>query len=295
MTTTRTGALLIYNPASGTGQGSDKALELREALMPLGVSLDLAELGTPLDADDPRPVLIGGGDGTVRALLDDLARTRRPCWHLPWGTANLFGKSLGTAFEDPIRLAGAIRIGRTLEIDIGRVDAHAFACCASTGPDAEALTRREGEDRGLMTYVLAFVSSVGTPRLPTITIESEGQTLIAQQRGALLIANSSRHVGFTAPVPGASMLDGRLDLAFIPAGSGAKLLHWLGELVLTGRLDEQHIPRAAVRSATVTSHDEPFVLQADGELILAPDDGRRSFEVTVQPAAVRALVEGATG
>lgn len=284
------GALLVVNPKSGSGETDARAAKLMGELGELGIDLDIQTLGEPLDAGDPRPVLIGGGDGTVRALLDDLARTQRPAWHLPWGTANLFAKSLGTDAGGLSRLAVALRGGRTAPVDIGRVDGHAFACCASTGPDAETLVRRDDEGRHLLSYALAFASAIGTPRLPEVSIACDGRAWIERQRGFLLIANSSRHVAGAVPVPGASMHDGRLDLAFIPAGSGGKLLHWVGELVLTGRLDEEHIPRARVERARVESHDEALVLQADGELMLGPDEGRRAFDVAVERGAIRALV-----
>lgn len=283
-------AVLVVNPNSGSGECVAKAATLQQELGELAIDVDIAMLGDPLDADDPSPVLIGGGDGTVRALLDDLARTKRPAWHLPWGTANLFAKSLDTAAGGLSRLAVAIRTGKTAPIDIGRVAGQAFACCASTGPDAETLVRRDDDNRHLLSYLMAFASAISTPRLPEVSITCDGQPWIERQRGVVLIANSSRHIGVAVPVPEASMHDGRLDLAFVPAGSGGKLLHWLGELVLTGRLSEEHVPRARIVQARVESHDEALVLQADGELVLSPDEGRRAFEIAVERGAIRALL-----
>ena len=63
-------------------------------------------------------VLVGGGDGSVNAILPSLLETKLPVLLIPLGTANNLARTLGLP-NDPEGALALLRAGRILEIDVG--------------------------------------------------------------------------------------------------------------------------------------------------------------------------------
>ncbi|UUL83269.1 diacylglycerol/lipid kinase family protein [Sphingomonas qomolangmaensis] len=77
-------------------------------------------------------VIVGGGDGSLSRLVDDVANTDCVFAVLPLGTANSFARTLGL----PLDLDGAIDAivtGRLRRIDLGMIDDDYFVNAAALG------------------------------------------------------------------------------------------------------------------------------------------------------------------
>jgi YegS/Rv2252/BmrU family lipid kinase len=77
-------------------------------------------------------VIVGGGDGSLSAAVDELVGKACVFALLPLGTANSFARTLGI----PIDLDGAIDAianGRRRRVDLGVLDGDYFANCAAMG------------------------------------------------------------------------------------------------------------------------------------------------------------------
>jgi len=77
-------------------------------------------------------IIIGGGDGTISAVVDHFAYGDVVFGLLPLGTANSFSRTLGI----PVDLAGAVDVlinGRVSNVDLGKINEDYFANGASIG------------------------------------------------------------------------------------------------------------------------------------------------------------------
>ena len=81
-------------------------------------------------------VIVGGGDGTISSIVDQLAYQDVVLGILPLGTGNSFARTLGI----PLTLAGAADViagGRIADIDLGKIDNDYFANMAALGFSAD--------------------------------------------------------------------------------------------------------------------------------------------------------------
>lgn len=89
------------------------------------------------------PILIGGGDGTLRSSAKILSDVKKPFGILPMGTMNLFARDLGV----PVDIADALHAYEhqplIVDVDMGMINNHPFLCCVGIGTMPEASEFRE--------------------------------------------------------------------------------------------------------------------------------------------------------
>lgn len=133
-------AVLVVNAHSRKGQAlfreaSDKLREagivltsahaLRDPRLLVPTVKEAVRSGAPM-------VIVGGGDGSLSATVDEVVDRDCVFALLPLGTANSFARTLGI----PLDLDGAIvtiATGRRRRIDLGMIDDEYFANCAAMG------------------------------------------------------------------------------------------------------------------------------------------------------------------
>ncbi|UDF03535.1 diacylglycerol kinase family protein [Asticcacaulis sp. AND118] len=93
-------------------------------------------------AKSPHPLLVGGGDGTLRSCAEYLSKKNKAFGILPFGTMNLLARDLGMDTLDAALKAYANGADET-RIDAGEVNGELFLCCASIGVMPEASVFRE--------------------------------------------------------------------------------------------------------------------------------------------------------
>lgn len=92
----------------------------------------LPEIVRAAIAGGERLVVVGGGDGTLNAVVDCFARRDAVLAVLPVGTANSFARAVGI----PLDLDGAVDVavgGKVADVDLGVVDGSHFASTAAIG------------------------------------------------------------------------------------------------------------------------------------------------------------------
>jgi diacylglycerol kinase family enzyme len=107
-----------------------------------------------VEQDDGKfPILIGGGDGTIRSCAAHFVNKDKAFGILPLGTMNLLAKDL----DIPVRVEDAVSAyaagSNIYEIDVGKVNDEIFLCCASLGTMPETSEFRE-KHRGDSTPLL---------------------------------------------------------------------------------------------------------------------------------------------
>jgi len=110
---------------------------------------DPEEMEAALDrfARSKVPLLVGGGDGTLRSCAETLSRKGKAFGILPFGTMNLLARDLGMDTLEAALKAYA-RGALETRIDAGEVNGELFLCCASVGVMPEASLFREQHRTG---------------------------------------------------------------------------------------------------------------------------------------------------
>jgi diacylglycerol kinase family enzyme len=226
-------------------------------------------------------VIAAGGDGTVRACVEQLAGTDTALAILPFGTGNLLAANLGV----PLRTRDALAIvtaGQRRRLDVGVLGGHTFVIMAGIGLDAlmlrdapETLKRRIGWP----AYLWAATRHLCEPPM-TLTLRVDNAPPVTRRARMLLIGNVGRLQGGIPMLPGARPDDGLLDIAVLMP---PKRISWipLGWALARRRptpplMELFHANRLDISS----THRHPC--EVDGDL-LPP---ARALTTTVLPAAL---------
>jgi len=141
------------------------------------------------------PILVGGGDGTIKACAECLMENQTPFGILPLGTMNLLAKDLDIPLPLDETLAAYAKGVETYPIDVGRVNDAIFLCCVGLGTIPEASKYRE-EHRSdsqpvliprLTAYVLRQIDRFNRRKL-TLTLDSTKKKKI--KSAALVVSNN---------------------------------------------------------------------------------------------------------
>lgn len=238
-------------------------------------------------------VIVGGGDGTVRAVAQTLRHTEVPLAIIPLGTGNLLARNLHLDVTD---IPGSVQIalfGHQRHIDAGlmeledgvtgAVSKHSFMVIAGLGMDAEVMNDTNSklkEHVGWLAYSEAGLRHMaGRRKKVSIALDDEP----AQQRKvrSVLFANCGQLPGGINFVPGALIDDGVLDVVVVSPRSA------LGWVAMAGKVVFQHKNRLPVidfyRSQRLIIRTVmPVETQIDGD----PSGPATQVKVSVEPKAV---------
>jgi YegS/Rv2252/BmrU family lipid kinase len=133
-------AVLVVNTHSRRGRQlygeAKRILEQRgcrlEAAYPVRDPARTPEIVAAAVAQGHTFIVVGGGDGTISAIVDAVAHRDVVLGILPLGTANSFARTVGI----PLALEDAIDVllnGRVADVDLGQIDGDRFANAAAIG------------------------------------------------------------------------------------------------------------------------------------------------------------------
>jgi diacylglycerol kinase (ATP) len=215
----RPSALVLINQGSRQGDADLRpALDVlrRAGLEPIEVPSDdhrrlqqaLAERRDEVDR-----VVVGGGDGTLNAILDGLIEWRLPLGILPLGTANDLARTLDLP-SDLAEAAAVVAAGRTRQIDVGCINGKHFFNVASLGLStqvARELTRETKRRWGVLGYPLALWRAVHKRRSFHADIRCD-QVRRRLHSIQIWIGNGRHFGGGMTVAADARIDDGKLDL-----------------------------------------------------------------------------------
>ena len=231
-------ATLIVNPNSGIGGGA-KPEELIEALREAGYQPVLKstsseeELDTALK-DISGLVVSAGGDGTFRAVATRLLEKKIPLTHLPLGTANNVGHSLGIEGSAQEIIAG-LKDPVKRHFDIGIVTApwgtDFFVEACGFGLYADGLaTYDRNEGRSLLRSISSIIETINEFEAHSCQITLDGEDISGTYR-MFEVLNTNRFGPWIKLAPDADPGDGVLDVVRIRPDHDESLFRYVASLI----------------------------------------------------------------
>lgn len=166
-------------------------------------------------------VIVGGGDGTLNAVVDVLAEVQLPLGIIPLGTANDLARTLGI----PNSIPEACRIiaeGNLKYIDLGWVNGKYFFNVASLGLSVkitQKLSKGLKRRLGVLAYAWTAIQVLSKTRPFSAIIGIDGQTI--KVKTLQIAVGNGRYYGGGMPIAQDAMIDDqRLDLYSL------EIQHW---------------------------------------------------------------------
>ncbi len=296
-----TRALLITNPAAARTEEVTVQAVLA-ILRRGGWEVELRATGGPGDArrfaaeavaDGMDVVGVFGGDGTTMQAAASLVGSGTALGLIPGGTGNLLAGNLRIP-SNPVRAARSLLEGRTVPLDLGRIEradgTHYFAVACGAGYDARVMAETSTQDKHrwrFAAYVATTLRLMPQLRSKTHLITVDGVEYEA--RAALvLVANCGEVIPPLVKLrSGISHCDGLLDVVVMRADSFTEGVRAIWELLREGGsiggTGPGYVGYARGRIITVrTDSAEP--VQLDGE-----PRGTTPFTAEIVPHAINVI------
>jgi diacylglycerol kinase (ATP) len=273
---------LVVNPTAGKGRAQELlpqvAGQFRDAGLALQILLsrDFAEaqqMTRDAVADGVDVLAVMGGDGMMHLGVNTCAQQHllggdSTLGLIPAGTGNDLCRGVGLDPKDPVAAAAVIAAGRSMPIDLIRVNGRFVGAVLGTGFDALVNGRANAMPwpKGSMRYPLATLAElrVFSPLRYRLTIDGEVRELAAM---FVAIGNTTSYGGGMRICPNADPTDGELDVTIIHPVGRLKLLRLL-PLMYSGRFARDPCVEQ-LRAREITVEGPGLVGYGDGELISA--------------------------
>jgi len=236
------------------------------------------------EKDSGKLIVIGGGDGTLSAIANILAKSRSTMGILPLGTGNAFARDLGI----PKELDDAIKVlseGIESEVDLGVHDGGYFVNVATIGLTttvAKTLTVPLKRRFGRFVYAIGITKALKEMHPFRALIETENGS--TEVNAVQIVIGSGRYHGGPLPLsPTAAITSGRLRLYAVEAGSTAGLLKYalLLPTGFQGVLKSVH-PEETTGGTITTNPSQSVVV--DGEIA-----SKTPLRFAIAPLALRVM------
>jgi diacylglycerol kinase (ATP) len=297
--------LIIYNPISSAGNTEALACKLEMELVFQGkiVTVRTSEKkmkGYTRIKDDIAAsdlVVVVGGDGTIRKLLDSINKTDTPIYAVPGGNESLFARSyeMSTRADDLLR---AIDAGTCLQQFYGLISGQGiqgkkpFFHMASMGLDSLTV-KNIGKRKGPLNdsiYIWHGLKALCALHHPTVSVSIDGEQVIDRGSGYIIVANNSAYARNLQLVPTANPSKNELVLGFLP---GAQYQHELVKAMKILQRKPANLPMQyfSGRNIACTLHKQSYPLQVDGDYFRNRDiEAESTIEFCISSRPIRVLI-----
>ena len=281
---TRPRARLIVNPSSGQERAIDHAREISERLRERYSSVEIALTAGDGDAeragrtaveDGCTAIFVAGGDGTVNEAVNGVAAVhalhRVSFGIVPLGTGNDFAAALGV----PADIEEAIQLllrGRTLAVDLGRVNGRIFVNTSGGGFIAEvsvAVTPQLKTIAGRLAYLVGGAQALLEYDPVRATVRADpGDIRLGLGLHAYAVCNSRLIGGGRLIAPSAVIDDGLLDLCLIEEMSTLEFVALARKVAAGDHVSDPRV-RYLQASSIAIDFEREMKVNTDGEVFEA--------------------------
>lgn len=212
-------------------------------------------------------IIAVGGDGTINEVINGICEQdyRPKLGIIPAGTTNDFARALGI----PRNIKGALTVitaGKTMPIDIGKVNNHYFVNIAGGGELTEVSYEVPSKLKTVLGQLAYFMK--GVEMLPFIKpvmtkIEYDGN-VIEEEIMLFLVGNTNSVGGFEKLAPDAIIDDGYFDLLILKKTNIAEFIRIASMALRGAHLEDKNIIHAKAKHIIVTPKNN-MQLNIDGE------------------------------
>jgi diacylglycerol kinase (ATP) len=270
-----------------------------------GVTADAIASGADL-------LIVAGGDGTVRAVVEAVRGHDLPVALLPSGTGNLLARNLKMTLNDIPDSVSAAFTGEERAIDLGMIrieredesrDEHAFVVMAGLGLDAKMITNTDEDLKakaGWAAYVQAIVKSLRDPNELHLRFRINDGAMKRATVHTLILGNCGSLPANILLMPEAVLDDGLFDVMMTrPGGALGWIRVWVKVAWTNGIVRRTKAGRAVAgrrkndgdlryeTGANFTARfSRPEEIELDGDAF-----GKAvAFKAWVEPGKLRVLV-----
>ncbi|MGC4944342.1 diacylglycerol/lipid kinase family protein [Kribbella sp. DT2] len=232
-------------------------------------------------------VVVAGGDGTVRVVCGELARTDVPVAVLPAGTGNLLARNLGISLNLDEALSQLLdgseqRIDSVL-VKGDQLGDDRFVVMAGLGLDAAIIADAPDDLKKRVGWAAYVVSTVRNLNHPFVKVEItvDDKSPITRRARTVVIGNVGTLQANIPLLPDAKPDDGKIDLVVL---APRRISHWPRlalSLVIKSLNEGRHIERFTGQRIQVKA-DKVVGRQLDGDTI----GNGRILSAEVDPAAL---------
>ncbi|MFV0476881.1 MAG: diacylglycerol/lipid kinase family protein [Parahaliea sp.] len=207
-------------------------------------------------------IVIAGGDGTVRHVLQELADLPCRVAVLPLGTANVLAQELASP-STPQGLLKLLAEGKERPLNLIKAGDKSFAAVASVGFDATVVRDVSislKAKMGKFAYVWASLKKLCVFRPQTFTVELNGAAYKAE---SILLINGRYYAGRMLAVPDGSIEQPSLSVLLLRIRSRLDFLRYTVLLVFARLHRARGVTCFSTRQVSVSTQGQPVQLDGD--------------------------------
>ena len=229
---------VIFNPEKITLQRLEKAFAKHKDVLPKFFATDKSSNGASQAREAVslglKQLLVAGGDGTLRNVVQGTAGSDVEIGILPLGTGNILARNLKIPVGNLESAIKKVLKGSPYEIDLGVAKAifadgslreYVFTGIAGVGMDAKLMENTQPKLKrrvGWIAYIEGGIRSLPL-KFERFDVQIENQ-VITLKSYSLLVGNVGWLPGLISMMPDAQMDDGKLDIAAI---GPRKIWNWV--------------------------------------------------------------------
>ena len=264
-------------------QDSLHELGIEAVLMPTRNSHEASEKARECVRNGCELVVAAGGDGTINAVVNQLAGSTTAFGAIPLGTMNVFALQMGLPME--IRAACQIlAAGNVRTIDLGKAGTQYFACLSGIGFDAYVIARTNTTLKSLLgafSYSVAAAWNFLTYRFRKIQLSIDNGPV---ETGYMVVIGNGKYYSSNVFITrDARFDDGLLDVVLFKSRRLRHMLRYVRQMSEGSLADLENVVHFRGKHISIKQHGNHYV-HFDGEHI-----GYTPIDISVVPSALRVV------
>ena len=282
---------LIINEKSGTKESDDLIEKILAEFQKRNIIVELqkTEGSEIIEVTDKAihsnvdAIVVGGGDGTINAVVSKLVGTSIPLGILPMGTFNHFAGDLGLP-ADLEKCIDIIATGNSEPVDIAEVNGKIFINNSSIGVYALAVRMRENYQKKLgWTKRWAMIRAALNifDRFPSFTVKLETEKGLYFRKTSFVFVGNNKYTSGKRE----SLTEGILSI-YTAHLKGRWGVLWMGILAVFNKLDDKYFDLHLAKELELDTKKKRIIVSVDGEIL----DMKPPLEYKIRPLQLHVLL-----